>query len=94
MSVYDPITSIELYADIPLDRLSPSAKRLVVAHKVNKGDRAYAPSTSAQNARVWSRITCEDGFEIIQDVLLTIEEQDALIRRLRRDNEALRRSQR
>ena len=79
--LYHPLTAVELFRQIRFSELSPVAKRLVIADRLNRGEQLNTGTRS--DGRLVSRVVGEDGFEVIQDLLLLVPELEAENRMLR-----------
>lgn len=84
--LYHPTVVIDLFRQMKFSELSPVAKRLVVADKLNRG-HPLMPN-GATERRAVARIVGEDGFEVLQDLVLLVQELEAENRRLRRSSGA------
>ena len=80
--LYHPTVVIDLFRQMKFSELSPVAKRLVVADKLNRGHPLMV--SGAADRRAVARIVGEDGFEVLQDLVLLVQELEAEKRRLRR----------
>lgn len=80
-----PHYAFDIWRDIPFTALSSTAKRLVVAWRVNRGESAATiPTLTAAERSRFMKICDEEGQEVLQDILLRLGE-------LERENRLLKR---
>lgn len=84
-----PHYAFDIWRDIPFTSLSSTAKRLVVAWRVNRGESAATiPTLSAAERNRFLKICDEEGQEVLQDILLRVvelERENRLLKRRLRD---------
>ena len=84
-----PHYAFDIWRDIPFTSLSSTAKRLVVAWRVNRGESAAAiPTLSAVERNRFLKICDEEGQEVLLDILLRVvelERENRLLKRRLRD---------
>lgn len=84
-----PHYAFDIWRDIPFTSLSSTAKRLVVAWRVNRGESAATIHTlSAAERNRFLKICDEEGQEVLQDILLRVvelERENRLLKRKLRD---------
>lgn len=80
-----PHYAIHLWKDIPFRELSPTAKRIMVAHWMNSGvEFIDIPRLVSSDRTRAGQIRDEEGQEVLQDILLNLVEAERENRVLRR----------
>lgn len=83
---YSHNVSLDLYEQQPFDSVSSSVKRLLVARWVNRGKQpSELPRLGRGGQARFVKITQEDGFEVLQDLLMQADEQEEVARRQARE---------
>lgn len=81
---YNPLLIVDLWKDIPFTRLSPTAKRIMVAWWTNRGKQFGDITTLNDRERFRAtKIRGEEGLDTLQDIMLAVEELTEENRKLR-----------
>ena len=76
-SPYPLWATLDLWEQQPFSSLSSVAKRLLVARWVNHGKRpSDLPRLSKGDQARFLKLTCEEGFEVLQDLVASQEERE------------------
>jgi hypothetical protein len=74
---YSHNVSLDLYEQIGFSRVSSSVKRLLVARWVNQGKGPMdVPALSTSDQSRFMKISSEEGFEVLQEVLLLADDAE------------------
>ena len=87
-----PTTTVDLWNAIPWRSLDPTAQRVLLAHRLNRGETmaAFCDRTGAPSRTV-ERIANTEGFEELQFILDSLVTAETEARHLRSIVAALRR---